>query len=47
MLAAGTFTGFVESFARAGGIVNFAIFSKRAGGVIVAAAGLWFIWNAF
>lgn len=47
MLAAGTFTGFVEAFAKSKGIVNFSILSKRIAGVIIAAAGAWFVWQAF
>ncbi|HIJ94629.1 MAG TPA: cytochrome c biogenesis protein CcdA [Desulfuromonadales bacterium] len=47
MLAAGTFTGFVEAFAKAKGIVNFSLLSKRISGAIIAAVGAWLIWQAF
>ena len=47
MLAAGTFTGFVEAFAKTKGIVNLSILSKRISGGIIAAVGAWFIWRAF
>lgn len=46
MLAAGTFTGFVEAFAKTKGIVNFSLLSKRISGAIIAAVGAWFIWQA-
>ena len=46
MLAAGTFTGFVESFVKARGIVNFSLWTKRAGGVVVAAVGAYLLWRA-
>lgn len=47
MLAAGTFTGFVEAFVKARGVVNLSIWSRRIGGAIVSAAGIWFIWKSF
>lgn len=47
MLLAGTFTGFVESFAQSRDIVNVSTWAKRISGAIVAAAGAWFIWTAF
>ncbi len=47
MLAAGTFTGFVESFATAKGVVNFSSWARRLSGGIVAMVGAWFIWQAF
>ena len=47
MLAAGTFTGFVESFAPARGIINFSAWTKRASGAVVALVGAWFVWQAF
>ncbi len=47
MLAAGTFTGFVESFVKAKGLVNFSNLAKRLSGGIVAVVGAWFIWQAF
>jgi cytochrome c-type biogenesis protein len=47
MLAAGTFTGFVESLVKAKGIVNFSAWTKRFGGFIVALVGIYLIWNSF
>ncbi len=47
MLAAGTFTGFVESFVRAKGVVNFSAWTKRIGGSAVAVAGGYLLWRAF
>ncbi|HLO25788.1 MAG TPA: cytochrome c biogenesis protein CcdA, partial [Geobacteraceae bacterium] len=47
MLAAGTFTGFVEAFVNARGVVNFSTWAKRVSGGIVTAVGGWFIWQAF
>lgn len=47
MLAAGTFTGFVEAFAKTRGIVNFSSWAKRFSGMVVTAVGAWFIWQAF
>jgi cytochrome c biogenesis protein CcdA len=47
MLLAGTFTGFVEAFGKKQGIVNFSRWTKRLGGLIVALAGGWFIFQAF
>ncbi len=47
MLAAGTFTGFVESFASARGVTNVSLWGKRVSGVVIALAGGWFIWRAF
>jgi len=46
MLAAGTFTGFVESFVQARGVLNFTLWTKRISGVIIALAGAWLIWQA-
>lgn len=46
MLLAGTFTGFVESLAKAKGIVNFAEWTKRLGGALVSLAGGYLIWIA-
>ena len=46
MLAAGTFTGFVESLAK-GKVVCFLTWTKRLGGSVVALTGIYFIWNAF
>ena len=47
MLAAGTFTGFVEAFVKARGITNFARWARRVSGGVIAAGGGWFIWQAF
>jgi len=47
MLAAGTFTGFVEAFVQAKGVVNASTWGKRIGGVIIACVGGWFIWQAW
>lgn len=47
MLAAGTFTGFVEAFVKSRGIVNFSSRAKRLSGGIVALVGGWFLWQAF
>lgn len=47
MLFAGTFTGFVESFAKTSGAVNFSNWSRKISGCILALAGIWFIWRAF
>lgn len=47
MLFAGTFTGFVEGFAKARGVVNFALWAKRVSGAVVALVGGWFVWQAF
>lgn len=46
MLAAGTFTGFVESFVQARGVMNFTLWTKKISGVIIALAGAWLIWQA-
>jgi cytochrome c biogenesis protein CcdA len=45
MLFAGTFTGFVEGFVKARGVVNFSIWAKRISGAVVALAGGWFFWQ--
>jgi cytochrome c-type biogenesis protein len=47
MLAAGTFTGFIEAFVKAKGVVNFSVWTKRISGVVITAVGGWFIWQAF
>lgn len=47
MLVAGTFTGFVEAFARSHGAQNLALWTRRLGGLLVAAAGGYFLWTAF
>lgn len=46
MLAAGTFTGFVEAFVKAKGVVNFSIRAKRCGGFVVAVVGAYLIWKS-
>lgn len=46
MLAAGTFTGFVEAFAKSRGVGNFSLWSKRIGGLIVSCVGIWLITQA-
>ncbi|RII29677.1 MAG: thiol:disulfide interchange protein [Geobacter sp.] len=45
MLFAGTFTGFVEGFVKARGVVNFSLWAKRLSGAVVALAGGWFVWQ--
>jgi len=45
MLVAGTFTGFVEGFIKASGVVSFSLWAKRICGFVVALAGSWFIWQ--
>ncbi len=47
MLAAGTFTGFVESFVRSKGVVNFSAWTKRIGGSVVAVVGGYLLLQAF
>lgn len=47
MLAAGTFTGFIEAFVKAKGVVSFSTWTKRISGVVVTVVGVWFIWQAF
>lgn len=46
MLAAGTFTGFIESLVKARGVMNFTLWTKRVSGGIIALAGAWLIWQA-
>jgi cytochrome c biogenesis protein CcdA len=46
MLAVGTFTGFIESFVKAKGIVNFSVWTKRTGGLVVSVVGIYLLWNA-
>ncbi len=46
MLAAGTFTGFIESFVKAKGVVNFSLWTKRLGGLVVAIVGGYLLWKA-
>ena len=47
MLFAGTFTGFVEGFVKARGVMNFSLWTKRISGTVVALVGGWFIWQGF
>ena len=47
MLAAGTFTGFIEAFVKAKGVVNFSAWAKRVSGAVITGVGGWFIWQAF
>lgn len=47
MLAAGTFTGFVESLAKSKGIANFSDWTKRAGGLLVAIVGVYLLLQSF
>lgn len=47
LLAAGTFTGFVEAFVKTRGVVNCSLWAKRLSGGVITAAGGWFIWQAF
>lgn len=47
MLAAGTFTGFVEAFAKARGVVNVSLWAKKVSGLVVAVVGGWFVWQSF
>ena len=45
MLVAGTFTGFVEGFIKARGVVNLSLWAKRVSGAVVALAGGSFLWR--
>lgn len=47
MLAAGTFTGFVEAFAKNRGVANLSDWSRKLGGCVVSLTGAWFLWQAF
>lgn len=47
MLVAGTFTGFVESFAQSQGITNISLWAKRLGGLVIALVGLYLAWTAY
>jgi len=47
MLFAGTFTGFVEGFVKARGVMNFSLWAKRVSGAVVTLAGGWFIRQYF
>jgi len=46
MLAAGTFTGFIESFIKTKGIANFSLWTRRFSGLIVVIVGGYLIWSA-
>ncbi len=46
MLLAGTFTGFIESFVKQRGLVNFSARVKQLGGLVVAGVGVYLLWNA-
>jgi len=47
MLLAGTFTGFIEAFVKARGVVNISQWAKRLGGLVITLVGLYLIWNAY
>lgn len=47
MLVAGTFTGFVESFAQSKGITNISFWGKRLGGLVIALIGIYLVWTAY
>lgn len=47
ILAAGTFTGFVEAFVKARGLADFSNWAKKISGAILTLVGLFFIWRAF
>jgi cytochrome c-type biogenesis protein len=47
MLLAGTFTGFVESFAKSRGITNISLWAKRLGGAVIVLVGVYLLWNAY
>jgi len=47
MLAAGTFTGFIDAFIKTKGVVTVSAWSKRISGGVIAAVGAWFIVRAF
>lgn len=47
MLFAGTFTGFVEAFAKNRGVENFSNWSRKLSGCLISLAGAWFLWRAF
>ena len=46
MMAAGTFAGFVESFARARGVADVSAWAQRLGGALVALVGGYLVWRA-
>jgi len=37
----------VEAFAASRGVTNVSLWGKRVSGVIIALAGVWFVWRAF
>lgn len=45
MLFAGTFTGFVEAFVKARGLINFSLWTKRISGGVIAVTGAWLAWQ--
>ena len=45
MLLAGTFTGFIEGFVKARGVVSFSLWAKLVSGLVVALVGGWFVWQ--
>ncbi len=45
MLFAGTFTGFVEGFVKARGLINFSLWTKRISGGVIAMTGAWLAWQ--
>lgn len=47
MLFAGTFTGFVEAFAKTRGVENLSNWSRKVSGCIISLAGAWFLLQAF
>jgi cytochrome c-type biogenesis protein len=47
MLAAGTFTGFIEALVKARGVMHFSLWAKRVSGSVVALVGAWFVWQGF
>lgn len=46
MLAAGTFTGFVEAFAKTRGMANLSNWSRKVGGAIISLVGIYFLVHA-
>ena len=47
MLLAGTFTGFIEAFAKTKGVSNFSAWTKKGGGTIILLVGAYLLWQAF
>lgn len=45
MLAAGTFTGFIEAFVQTKGIINVSAWTKRFGGLVVAVVGVYLLFK--